>query len=174
MIAGGHDDEAVARHLNERQRRVLDVSLRKTKIGRTVKYRRRDIGGIAFAEHHSDRWMRSREAHQEWRKPIAGDGLAGLNCKGSTLKTAEFGQRQFRKPRASLRRFRLDKKQPSRLAQLNAASNPMEKADPIASFQSVDRRAHRGRGEVQGLGGSREVLALGDGDKNPELIKGHC
>jgi hypothetical protein len=72
-----------------------------------------------------------------------------------------------------LRRFGLDKKQPSRLAQLDAASNPMEEVDPVAGFQSVDRRAHRGRCEVQRLGSSREVLALSDGDKNPELVKRH-
>jgi hypothetical protein len=72
-----------------------------------------------------------------------------------------------------LRRFGLDKEQPSRLAQFDAASDSMEEMDPIAGFQSMDRRAHRGRGEVQGLSGSREVLALGDGDKNPKLVKRH-
>ena len=117
--------------------------------------------------------MRSPEAHQEGRKPIAGDGLAGLNRKRSALKAAEFSQCQLRKPRASLRRFGLDKKQPSRLAQFDAASNPMEEVDPVAGLQSMDCRAHRGRGEVQGLGGPREVLALGDGDKNPELVQCH-
>ena len=64
-------------------------------------------------------------------------------------------------------------KQPPRLAQFDATSNPIEELDPVARFQSVDRRAHRGRREVQGLGGSREVFALSHGDENPELLERH-
>ena len=153
MIRRTHHDKSIARHGSERQRGVINGTLRKTKVGRTVKNGGRDVGGIAFAQDDANRRMRGPETHEKRRKPIAGDRLARLNCKRSALKTTQFGQCQLRKPRASLRRLGLDEKQPPRLAQFDAASNPIEEVNPIAGFQSVDRRAHRRRGEVQRLGG---------------------
>jgi hypothetical protein len=43
----------------------------------------------------------------------------------------------------------------------------------MALLERRDRGAHRGLGEVEGLGGARYVLAVGDGLKNPQLLERH-
>ena len=43
----------------------------------------------------------------------------------------------------------------------------------MALLERRDRGAHRGLGEVEGLSGARDVFAVGDGFKNPQLLERH-
>ena len=92
MLGRCDDDKTIARHRDKRQRGVVDGPLGEAEVSRAIKNSRRDVGGIAFVKCHSDRRMRGLEAHKERRKPIASNGLTGLNCQRATLKPAEFDQ----------------------------------------------------------------------------------
>ena len=90
MIGRTNHHKTIARHGNESQSGVIDCPFGKSEIGCAVKDGGRYIGGVAFAEHHADRWMRRLEANQERRKPIAGNSLAGLYRERSALKATNL------------------------------------------------------------------------------------
>jgi hypothetical protein len=75
--------------------------------------------------------------------------------------------------RARQRRPRLLQKDAPCLAQFDAPPDAVEQLHAVARLQRLNGGAHRRRREIQGLGGAREMFALGDGDENPELFEGH-
>ena len=58
------------------------------------------------------------------------------------------------------------------LAQFDPTSNAMEEMYAIAAFQSMDRGADRGRGQVQGLRSACKVFALSHSDENAQVGPG--
>ena len=61
----------------------------------------------------------------------------------------------------------------ARLGQLDAPPYPLEKLRLVACLQRRDGMARRRLREIEGVGCLGDVLALGDRDEDPELLKGH-
>ena len=59
------------------------------------------------------------------------------------------------------------------MRELDPPADPAKQRDCMALLECRDRGAHCGLGEVKGLGGARDVLAFGDGLKNPKLLERH-
>ena len=57
------------------------------------------------------------------------------------------------------------------MRELDPPADPAKQRDCMALLECRDRGAHCGLGEVKGLGGARDVLAFGDGLKNPKLLE---
>ena len=57
--------------------------------------------------------------------------------------------------------------------QLDAAPDPIEQLRVMPRLQSRDRMARGGLREIQGVGGLRNVLSVGDRNENAKLLQGH-
>ena len=68
---------------------------------------------------------------------------------------------------------RLGQKAAADLGQFDAAPHAVEQLCPVAGLQRADGGRHRRLRHADAFGGPRHVTALGNRDKNAELIKCH-
>src|SRR5262249_30259840 len=131
------------------------------------------FGRVAGDEIDRDARVRPAKADQPQRQPIAGDGLARINCESTALETSDLRQGELRRPGARQDGPCLIEKQTPRIRELDPPTDPTKQRDCMALLERRDRGAYRGLGEVEGLGGARYVFALSDSLKNSKLLERH-
>ena len=88
-------------------------------------------------------------------------------------EAGKVGQHLLRRRRPRQHGARLGKKEPAGLRQHDAAANPVEQPRGVARLQRGNGGAGRRWGEVELLGGAGDMLKLGDGDEDAQLLQCH-
>jgi hypothetical protein len=136
-------------------------------------HRLRHLRGVADEKADIDAFMLAAERHQVPRQPIAGDRLARHHKKRAMLAAAEFAQQQLRRLRLGHDAARRAEKQRPRLGQFDPPPDAVKQLRIVPRLQRRDRGAHRRLAKMQRFRRPRHMLALRDGDENPELIESH-
>src|SRR5262249_46581194 len=102
------------------------------------------------------------------------DRLTSLHCECAALEAAKLGQSELGGRCTGEHASRLLEKKPARFGQLDVATYAMKQRSRIGIFQSEDRSADCLLRQVQGFGGTGDVLAFGDSDEDAQLLKGHA
>jgi hypothetical protein len=134
---------------------------------------RRNLRGVPDRESDLDMRIGPTEGDQMAGKPIAGNGLACLNGQGAPIQAAEFAERELSRFGARQHGPCLCQEDLAGIRQLNAAPDPIEQPGVVPCLQSRYRVARGGLRKVQGARSLRDVLSLGDGHKDAELLEGH-
>ena len=117
--------------------------------------------------------IRSVKGHEMGRNPVRRDGLAGMDLDAAAMKTGEIGQKIPGLFGAGQCAPGFRQKQTPGAGQGDAASDAVEQTDAVLVLKRSYRRRNGGRGAVDSLRRSRQVLAFGHGDEHAQLLKGH-
>jgi len=98
---------------------------------------------------------------------------AGEEVELAALERAELGKDQLGRARAGKGGARLAEEGAPRLGQRDAPADAVEELDAVEALEIADGGAHRRGRQADGGGCTGEVLALGDGDEDGELLEGH-
>jgi len=130
--------------------------------------------GVADRQMQLHARMALGEGGHARRQPIGGDGLAGEQPHRAALQPRQLVQQPFGRlgPRQHRPGFR-QKGRPRRI-QRQPPPNPVEQPCSVPRLQRVNRRADRRLRQMQRLGRSRHMQALGHGDEDAELFQRHA
>jgi hypothetical protein len=153
---------------------VLHRAFDETELRRTGFDRLGDLSGVANREANPDLRESPAKRDKSLREPVARDGLARLYSQSAPLQAAEFTQRKFGHLRPGQDRPGLRQEHTPGLRQLDMAADAVEQPRVMPRLERRDRVTGRRLREVQRPGGLRHVLALGDRDKDSQLLQRHA
>jgi hypothetical protein len=113
-----------------------------------------------------DQRMNSSKRDDAFGRPIAADGLTGLDSQRAPSQAGVFAEGEFGGAHSRRDGPRLREKRLAGLGQLEAAADAIEELRVPARLPRGDRMAHHGLCEVQRSGGSSDVLAFSDRDED--------
>ncbi|MNL50689.1 hypothetical protein D3C87_1737250 [compost metagenome] len=112
------------------------------------------------------------EGHEHRWQPVAGDGLAGMDGQGAPRQAAHFRQHQFGAAHAGQNGLGLRQKGATLGRQFDAPADAVKKLHPVKGLEVADRSTDGGRRQRDRIGGTGQVLAFGDSNKNLQLFEG--
>src|SRR5271170_3469423 len=173
MVDSDDDQQLIPRHRRALEKLVLHRPLDEPQFRCPT----RDGGGhlrrISDRKMNLDQRMSPSKRDEAFGKPIAGDGLTGLDGQRASLQAGVFAERELGGAHSRQDGPRLREKRLAGLGQLNAAPDAIEELRVVARLQRRDRMARGGLCEIQRLGGSSDVLAFSDRNEDAELLEGH-
>ena len=173
MVRTNNHHQLVPRNRRAREMLVLHRAFNEAQFRRAVFDRCRNLRRVADRETDVDLGIGLPKRNQMARKPITGDGLTCLHGKRAPLQAAKFVQREFGRFHPRQYRFRARQKNMAGLGQLDAAADAIEELCAVPRLQCRNRMARCGLREVQRSSSLRDVLPLGDRNKNAKLLESH-
>ena len=171
MIPGDEHHEFVVapreRHHARADRRSLDEG----DVQPALRQCRFDVGGVADLEVDFDLGMLQAEAADELRQHVGADRRAGAESKlaGELAATLEAPLEVVRAPHQIVG---FGHEVAASFRQGDAAPGPLEQRSAEAVAQFGQRRADGGLGEMEFVGGRRDMLAASHREEDLELPQG--
>ena len=90
MLRSDHDNQLIARHVDDLQGGIFDHALNQPKRCQAIAHGLCDLCGVADGQTEVDPRIFPAERHQMTREPVACDRLAGMDRERSALQAAQF------------------------------------------------------------------------------------
>lgn len=174
MFGTRKQDKLIPGHCFAFEAIILDDAFYKSEFTDAGFDRRSDLSRVGYSETDIDLRIGVAESDKMAGQPVTRDCLACLNGKRAAFEISKLAQRQLRPFDLRQDDPSFQEKRAARLRELNAATNPIEELGPVTSFKSRNGVACCRLREIELSRRLRDVLALGYGHEDAQLIQCHA